>query len=116
MPATWPAVPYRVLRSSGAITEAELVGRSQTDSGLARQRAMFTAAPDKVTGTIRMTYAQYETFAAWRKGLKGSTANWLGHPSGGTKEVRFVAGEQGTPTPDGQTSKWLVPVSMEIIA
>lgn len=116
MPATWPVgVPYRVLRKSGSVTPGEIAIRSNTDSGLQRQRAAMTASLDIISGPIRMTYAQYETFEAFRKGLGGATFNWAGHPSGGTVEARFVAGAQGQPAPDPETSKWLVPVAIEVM-
>lgn len=116
MPATYPAgVPYRIIKSSASLTPGETAGRSPTDSGLARQRAMFTAAVDINSGNIRMTWAQYVTFDAFRKSLGGSTFNWLGHPNGGTVVARFVAGAQGAPQPDPATSKWLVPVQIEVL-
>ncbi len=116
MPATWPVgVPFKLLRAGASTGEGELAARSNTDSGLVRQRAVFTAALDTYAGSIRMTLAHYETFKAWRKGLRGGTFTWAGHPSGGSVTARFVAGEQGRPTPDSQTSKWLVPVSIEVV-
>ena len=116
MPATWPVgVPFKLLRAGASTGEGELAGRSNTDSGLVRQRAMFTAAPDSYAGNIRMTYANYVTFKAWRKLLRGGTFTWEGHPSGGTFTARFIAGEQGRPGPDPQTSKWLVPVVIEVL-
>lgn len=117
MPATWPeGVPYRVLFSGAAVTDGETAMRSSTDSGLQRQRAQFTAAPDTVQGPIRMTRAQRETFAAWRKELGGGTFNWLGYQAGYVAVCRFVAGEQGPGGGDQQTGKWLVPVSIEIMS
>lgn len=116
MPATWPVgVPFKILRAGASTGEGELAIRSNTDSGLTRQRAAFTAAPDTYAGNIRMTWAQYETFKAWRKGLRGATITWAGHPGGGSVTARFIAGEQGRPTPDTQTAKWLVPVSLEVL-
>lgn len=115
MPATWPSgVPYKLLRSGASTKEGETAIRSNTDSGFVRQRAAMTAALDSYAGTIRMTLANYETFKAWRKGLGGGTVTWPGHPSGSVT-ARFVAGEQGDPTPDPQTAKWLVPVRLEIM-
>lgn len=115
MPATWPAVPYKILRAGASAPEGVTAIRSNTDSGLVRQRAAATAALDIIAGPIRMTWAEYVTFKAFRKGLGGGTVTWLGHPSGGSVTARFVAGEQGDPTPDPQTAKWLVPVRLEIL-
>ena len=117
MPATWPSgVPYRLLRQGAAFTPPERVIRSQTDSGLARQRAAFTAGLDKFNGTIRMSEAELADFIPWRDGLGGGTFTWAGHPTaGGSVEARFVGGEQGAAQPDSQTPKWLVPVSIEVI-
>lgn len=116
MPATWPAgVPYKILRAGANTKEGETAIRSNTDSGFVRQRAATTAALDSYAGNIRMTLANYETFKAWRKGLGGGTFTWAGHPSGGSVTARFLAGEQGDPQPDPQTSKWLVPVRIEVI-
>ena len=116
MPATWPSgVPYKLLRAGASAPEGELVGRSPTDSGLARQRKMFTAAPNGFSGQIPMTWAQYLTFRAWRQGLGGATFNWLGSPGGETLECRFIAGAQGAPTPHQAAAKWLVPVAFEVI-
>ncbi len=116
MPATWPVgVPDKLLRAGASYAEGEIAIRSETDSGLARQRAAFTAALDQVGGNIRMTRAQYMTFKAFRQGLGGATFNWLGHPSGGTYEARFVAGAGSAPTPDPQSAKWLVPVRLELM-
>lgn len=114
MPASWPAVPYKILRSGAGIAEGDRAIRSPTDSGLARQRAASTAALDIVTGSIRMTWDEYVTFAAFRKGLGGATVTWPGHPSGSVT-ARFVAGAGSQPTPDSATSKWLVPVSLEVL-
>lgn len=116
MPASWPGgVPYRILRSGGSIAAGETAIRSPTDSGLARQRAASTAALDIVSGPIRMTWAQYVTFEAFRKGLGGATVTWPGHPSGSSVTARFVAGAGSQPAPDPQTGKWLVPVSIEVL-
>lgn len=116
MPATWPVgVPFKLLRAGASTGEGEMAVRSGTDSGLARQRAAFTAALDNYAGNLRMTLAQYETFKAWRKGLLGGTFTWAGHPSGGSVTARFIGGEQGRPQPDPQTSKWLVPVVIEVL-
>lgn len=116
MPATWPVgVPDKLLRAGAALAEGEVAIRSPTDSGFARQRAAFTAAIDTYTGNIRMTYANYVTFAAWRKGLLGGPFTWASHPSGSSVTARFVAGSQGTPAPDAQTAKWLVPVAIEVL-
>lgn len=116
MPATWPVgVPFKLLRSGAGVTPGETAVRGETDSGFARQRAAFTAALDVWTGTIRMTWAQWETFAAWRKALGGAAFTWLGHPSGAAKVARFVAGQQGAATADTQTAKYLVPVAIEIL-
>jgi hypothetical protein len=117
MPATWPdGVPYRVLFNGASVTDGEPAMRSPTDSGLTRQRAQFSGVLDKVQGPIRMTRAQRETFAAWRKGLGGGTFNWLGYQAGYIAVARFVAGEQGPGGADAQTGKWLVPVSIEIMS
>lgn len=116
MPATWPAgVPSRILRSSGNIAEGETAIRSPTDSGLARQRAAFTAAPDVWSGNIRMTWAQYVTFAAFRKGLGGATFTWPADTLHGAVTARFLAGGGSTPMPDPETAKWLVPVRIEVL-
>jgi hypothetical protein len=115
MPETWPpGVPSRILRAGASEAAGETAARSATDSGLARQRKTFTAAPEVISGTIRMTYAQWVEFRDWRKAIGGATFNWPGHPSG-TVEARFVAGAQGPATPDAQTPKWLAPVSIEIL-
>ena len=103
MPATWPdGVPYRVLQAGASAPEGEVAMRSPTDSGFQRQRAEFTAALDEVTGNIRMTWAQYLTFRAFRKGLGGGAFTWAGYP-GGSVTARFKAGAQGAPSSDGQT-------------
>lgn len=116
MPATWPSgVPYKLLRAGASAPEGELVGRSPTDSGLARQRKTFTAAPDGFAGQIPMTWAQYVTFRVFRKALGGATVNWPGGPENTTLEVRFIAGAQGAPTPHQAAAKWLVPVAFEVI-
>ena len=115
MAATWPSgVPYNILRNGAAYGEGETVARSNTDSGRARQRAIYTAALDTVSGSIRMTWAEYLTFKAWRRGLGGAVFDWPGM-IGGTVEARFVGGQQGGPTPDSQTPKWLVPVTIELM-
>lgn len=104
-----------MLRSGGSVAEGETAIRSPTDSGLARQRAAFTAAPDVWTGNIRMTWAQYVTFSAFRKGLGGATFTWPADMLHGAVTARFVAGAGSQPTPDAATSKWLVPVSIEVL-
>ena len=117
MPATWPSgVPTRVLFNGASLPEGETAIRSPTDSGLARQRAQFRGAFDRVTGSISMTRTQYETFGAWRKGLGGGTFNWTGYKAGFTAVCRFVAGEQAPPTGNAQTGKWLVPVAIEVMS
>lgn len=116
MPATWPiGVPDKIIESSGSFAEGETAIRSPTDSGLARQRAAFTAALDQIGGNIRMTLVDYETFRDWRKALGGSTFTWAGHPSGPV-EARFVAGAGSTITKDPKAAgKWLVPVKIEVM-
>jgi hypothetical protein len=94
----------------------ELVQRSPTDSGLARQRQVFTATQKIFSGNIRMKQANLVTFDAWRDGLGGGTFNWPAHPfTLALVEARFVAGQQGVPAPDSATSNWLVPVAIEIV-
>lgn len=116
MAASWPSgVPFKLLRDGAAFIEGEVAVRSDTDSGFQRQRAEFSAALDGVSGSIRMTFAEYETFRAWRKDLGGGAFDWPGHPSGETVTARFVAGEQGESTADAQTHKLLVPVRMEFL-
>lgn len=117
MPAAWPAgVPFKLRRSGAGVTPGETVGRSSTDSGLPRQRAMYTAAIDEYAGTLRMTWAQWVTFDTFRKSVGGGTVTWPGHPGGGSVTVRFVAGKQGTANPDDQAAgKFLVGVVMEVL-
>lgn len=116
MAVAWPSgVPSKILRAGASNAAPEVAIRSQTDSGLARQRAVFTAAPDVWSGAIRMTYAQYVTFKAWRAGLGGAVFDWPGHPGGSTVAARFIAGQQGAAAPDQATPKWLVPVMIEVL-
>jgi hypothetical protein len=118
MPASWPAgVPHRLLRGGATYRAPDLVQRSQTDSGKARQRQVFTAADKVFAGNIRMTQAQLVTFIAWRDALGGGTFNWPYQPlTGALVEARFVAGEQAQPASDPVTPKWLVPVTIEVLA
>lgn len=118
MAATWPAgVPYRILAAGASEAAGETAIRSSTDSGLQRQRKVFTAAFDVISGSIRMSRAEWVIFRDWRKALGGAVFDWPGHPDhpGETVQCRFVAGSQGVATRDSQTPKWLVPVSIEIM-
>lgn len=116
MAATWPSgVPFLIRWDGASLIEGETAARSDTDSGFARQKNVFSAAPDGIAGNIRMSWEEYDTFRAWRKGLGGGAFDWPGHPSGSTVEARFVAGEQGEPTTDPATPKLLVPVRIEYL-
>ena len=111
---TWPAVPHRFLRAGFEHDPGDPVERSSTDSGRARQRAVFTATDGQHSGTIRMTRAEYLVFQTWRNDLKGAVFT-RPHPVTGEAgcRCRFVAGKQGAARPDTQTPKWLVPVVLE---
>lgn len=117
MPAAWPVgVPFKILRQGASFRAPDLTIRSQTDSGLGRQRRVFTAAQKGFAGPIRMTQAQLVAFDAWRDDLAGGTFTWPEHPfTLAPVEARFVTGEQGNPSPDPATPKWLVPVSIEVM-
>lgn len=117
MATAWPdGVPFRLLRQGSSLASPERAIRSSTDSGKARQRAVFTASPRAFAGNIRMTAAQMETFIAWRDGLGGGVFTWPRHPTLlSPVDARFVAGGQGPATPDSQTPKWIVPVAIEIL-
>ncbi len=117
MAAAWPTGIPSKLREQGAVfAEGETAIRSGTDSGLARQRKVFTAALDQFGGVLAMTWAQYLTFKAFRQGLGGTTFLWPGHPSGATVEARFVAGVESSVSKDPSArAKWLVPVRIEIM-
>ena len=114
---TWPAdVPQRMLRSGFEYEPGDPVERTPTDSGLARQRRMQTAMPERFSGPIRMTRAQMLAFTDWRNAVGGAVIT-RNHPLTGDAGVscRFVAGEQGPPRPDPATPKWLVPVVLEVL-
>jgi hypothetical protein len=116
MAEAWPTdIPFKLLGSGAAVAPGESVIRSPTDSGLQRQRAATSVALDTFNGSIRMTWSEFVIFDAWRKGLAGGAFDWPGHPSGVTKESRFVAGAQGAAARDSATVKWLVPVSIEVL-
>lgn len=116
MAATWPAgVPFLLQRNGAAIRPGSRAARSDTDSGLARQKNVFSAAPRGIAGAIRMTWEQYDDFETWRQALGGGAFDWPGHPSGSTVLARFVAGDEGEPSPDPATHTLLVPVSIEYL-
>jgi hypothetical protein len=116
MAATWPTgVPFLIQRNGAAMKPGTRAARSDTDSGLARQKNVFSAAPRGIKGPIRMTWEEYEEFEDWRQALGGGAFNWPGHPSGSTVLARFVAGDEGEPQPDPATPKYLVPVSIEYL-
>lgn len=112
----WPAnVPHRLLRAGAALTPGETVSRSATDSGLARQRATQTAALDLYAGQIRMTLAEMAAFDDFVKTVRGDVFD-RPHPlTGEIVSCRFVAGQQGGRSPDSQTPKWLVSVTLEVM-
>lgn len=117
MAEAWPeGVPYRLRHDGASYAPPERAIRSPTDSGLQRQRAVFTAAPRAFSGNVRMTAVQLETFVAWRDGLGGGVFSWPGHPfSADPVDARFIAGQQGVITPDSRTAKWIVPMAIEIL-
>lgn len=116
MAADWPDdIPTtdNTLRASFRFIPPERVIQSQTDSGKARSRKVFTASPYKYAGVIRMLQADMLTFVNWRDGIGGAAFNWTNPMIGGAILARFVPGEQGDPTWDPQVQRWAVPYMIE---
>ncbi|MEP7211140.1 MAG: hypothetical protein ABI740_09915 [Alphaproteobacteria bacterium] len=117
MAVAWPdGVPYVLKRDGASFAQGETVDRSNTDSGLARQRAMFTAAPDVFAGVLKMSKAQLEDFIAFRRSLQGAVFTWPSHPlTLDPVDARFIAKAQGPITMDGSTARFVVPVQIEVL-
>lgn len=117
MPAAWPAgVPYVLLWDDAVRINPEKGMRSPTDSGLQRQRQVFTATQKGFAGTIKMTQAQLQDFEAWYDDLAGGTFTHPKHPfTGAPAEARFIVGRVGEAKPDSRSVKWLQPVAFEFL-
>ena len=112
----WPPnVPHRFLRAGAKLSPGDRTARSPTDSGLARQRAVYSFVPDQISGVIKMTEAEMATYLAWRDGVAGGVI-LRPHPvTGAMIRCRLIAGQQGAPSPDSATPKWIVPIAIEVL-
>lgn len=117
MPATWPpGVPYRLLEEGAERINPEKGLRSQTDSGLGRQRQQFTAVQNGFAGNIKMLASALADFEAWYDELAGGTFNYPKHPfTGAVAEARFIVGRVGPARFDRQKARWMMPVAIEFL-
>lgn len=112
---SWPeTVPNKFLLGSFQLIPPERTISSQTDSGLARTRKVFTAAAYQYAGSISMTATEMAALLNFRDMIGGARFNWVEPVYGLTIEARFVPGRQGAPTPHPQgPGRWVVPVVLE---
>jgi hypothetical protein len=90
----WPAnVRKAFLRGGYQEVPAGLLSRSETDSGLARVRRRYLAAPERLTMAARMTPDELTEFEAWvSEAINGGADFWIMcHPrKRGMYKFRFL--------------------------
>lgn len=97
MPA-WPSTLPAPLTENYGVDATDTTVRTDMDSGPARVRRRFTAAPDMLTATWRLSEAQMAIFRTFFEDDIDHGAAWFDMPvkdgrteGGETQEVRFSA-------------------------
>jgi hypothetical protein len=110
----WPSDKGFLLSDGFEDTFGNLVDRSDTDAGPAKQRRITTAAAERVAFSIKLTSAERAWLRAFFKGDAAGGAVWFEwtHPVElVTVQARFIAGEPPSYTP--WKPDWLAKISLE---
>lgn len=115
--ATWPGtLPQFVLQDGYREDLGDALLRSSMDTGPAKRRARFTAAPKELTVTIVMTSAEVDIFETFYVTTLGNGALKFTYFNPRTEAVEEVAFTRSPPpiVPDGPTT-YLVTLPLEIL-
>lgn len=90
--ATWPASLPTPLRSNYALRATDPTARTDMESGSARVRRRFTAAPDHISLSYRFTAAQMAIFRAFWESDFAHGAAWVSLPliDGRTADIVYL--------------------------